>query len=280
MHHGSRTRILYCLSPNSSMTTKELQEYWRNEKRHCRQVKVLFEIPSARIVEKHLSKYVAYKIIIIQTGSFDENKSIIERRYSDFEKLHRNLLKDFNEEMEDMTFPKKNLTGNFTEEIINERKLAFGDYLALLYSIKCIRRSKNFIGFLTRPELEEAYSCLRGGQYTKALELLLEVIALQEKLTSHSPVLIIPTLCAIVVCHKDLENSRGAYEFGEKALLRLQMHCGHRYYIPLLETMITLAYELGKDFVSLQEKLEERKSKKGPLKAVTLKELAVQEYVQ
>uniref|UniRef100_A0A8C0BAX1 Sorting nexin 20 n=1 Tax=Buteo japonicus TaxID=224669 RepID=A0A8C0BAX1_9AVES len=84
------------LSPNSSMTTKELQEYWRNEKRQCRQVKLLFEIPSTRIVEHHLSKYVMYKIIILQTGSFDSNKSVIERRYSDFEKLHRNLLEEFN----------------------------------------------------------------------------------------------------------------------------------------------------------------------------------------
>ncbi|KAJ7311846.1 hypothetical protein JRQ81_006159 [Phrynocephalus forsythii] len=45
-------------SPNSSMTTKELQEYWRNEKRSCRDIKVLFEIPSARIVDKPFSKYV------------------------------------------------------------------------------------------------------------------------------------------------------------------------------------------------------------------------------
>uniref|UniRef100_A0A670YWX7 Sorting nexin 20 n=1 Tax=Pseudonaja textilis TaxID=8673 RepID=A0A670YWX7_PSETE len=75
-------------NPNSSMTTKELQEYWRKEKQNCREVKVLFEIPSAKIVEKAFSKYVKYQIIIIQTGSFDSNVSMIERRYSDFEKLH------------------------------------------------------------------------------------------------------------------------------------------------------------------------------------------------
>ncbi|KAM6253184.1 sorting nexin-20 [Porphyrio hochstetteri] len=269
------------LSPNSSMTTKELQEYWRNEKRQqCRQVKLLFEIPSTRIVEHHLSKYVMYKIIILQTGSFDSNKSVIERRYSDFEKLHRNLLEEFSEEMEDMTFPKKTLTGNFTEEIINERKLAFKDYLRLLYSMKYIRRSKKFIDFLTRPELQEAYGCLRGGQYTRALEILLEVIGLQERLTRGNPASIVPTLCAIVVCHKDLENPASAFEYGEKALSRLRTHSSHRYYIPLLETMITLAYELGKDFLSLQEKLEEWKAKKDPVRVFTLKELAVREYVQ
>uniref|UniRef100_A0A8C8SWY5 Sorting nexin 20 n=1 Tax=Pelusios castaneus TaxID=367368 RepID=A0A8C8SWY5_9SAUR len=269
-----------CPSPNSSMTTKQLQDYWRNEKRRCRQVKLLFEIPSTRIVEHHLSKYVLYKIIIIQTGSFDGNRSVIERRYSDFEKLHKNLLKDFNEEMEDVIFPKKTLTGNFTEEMINERKLAFRDYLGLLYSMKCVRRSKKFFDFLTKPEMEEAYGCLRGGQYTKALEILVQVIALQEKLTKQNPVLIVPTLCAILLCHKDLENPASAYEYGEKALLRLQMHCGHRYYIPLLETMITLAYELGKDFLSLQEKLEASKAKKSQIKVFTLKELAVREYIQ
>jgi len=65
-HKGYNLKYsIYCfldskasLSPNSSMTTKELQEYWRNEKSQCRQVKLLFEIPSTRIVEHHLSKYV------------------------------------------------------------------------------------------------------------------------------------------------------------------------------------------------------------------------------
>ncbi|RMC09084.1 hypothetical protein DUI87_14090 [Hirundo rustica rustica] len=231
------------------MTTKELQEYWRNEKRQCKQIKLLFEIPSTRIVEHHLSKYVMYKIIILQTGSFDSNKSVIERR-------------------------------NFTEEIINERKLAFKDYLRLLYSMKYIRRSKKFIDFLTRPELQEAYGCLRGGQYTKALEILLEVVGLQERLTRGNPAAIVPTLCAIVVCHKDLENAASAFEYGEKALSRLRVHTSHRYYIPLLDTMITLAYELGKDFLSLQEKLEEWKTKKDPVRVFTLKELAVREYVR
>ncbi|NXO03871.1 SNX20 protein, partial [Rhinopomastus cyanomelas] len=268
------------LSPNSSMTTKELQEYWKNEKRQCRQAKLLFEITSTRIVEHHLSKYVMYKIIILQTGSFDSNKSVIERRYSDFEKLHRNLLEEFSEEMEDVTFPRKTITGNFTEEIINERKLAFKDYLRLLYSMKCIRRSKRFIDFLTRPELQEAYGCLRGGHYSKALEILLEVIGLQERLTRGNPVSIVPTLCAIVVCHKDLDNTASAFEYGEKALACLRVHTSHRYYIPLLETMITLAYELGKDFLSLQEKLEEWKARKDPIRLFTLKELAVREYVQ
>ncbi|XP_072836711.2 sorting nexin-20 isoform X1 [Pogona vitticeps] len=266
-------------SPNSSMTTKELQEYWRNEKRNCREVKVLFEISSARIVDKPFSKYVMYQIIIVQTGSFDSNRSVIERRYSDFERLHTNLLKEFYDEMEDVLFPKKSLTGNFTDDIILERKLAFQDYLRLLYSMEYIRTSRIFIDFLVRAELEEGYSCLRGGQYAKALQVFLDVVVLQEKLTKHRPVLVVPTLCAILVCHKDLEDARSAYEFGEKALMRLEKHPSHRYYMPLLETMLSLAYELGKDFVSFQDKIDERKARKQQNKMVTLKELAVLEYI-
>ena len=45
-------------SPNSSMTTGELQEYWRKEKRCWRRVKLLFEVASARIEERKVSKFV------------------------------------------------------------------------------------------------------------------------------------------------------------------------------------------------------------------------------
>uniref|UniRef100_A0A8C8WTL8 Sorting nexin 20 n=1 Tax=Panthera leo TaxID=9689 RepID=A0A8C8WTL8_PANLE len=45
-------------SPNSSMTTGELQEYWRKEKRGWRRVKLLFEVASARIEERKVSKFV------------------------------------------------------------------------------------------------------------------------------------------------------------------------------------------------------------------------------
>ncbi|VCX04188.1 unnamed protein product, partial [Gulo gulo] len=193
-------------SPNSSMTTGELQEYWRKEKRCWKRVKLLFEVASARIEERKVSKFVMYQIVVIQTGSFDSNKAVLERRYSDFETLQKNLLKTFREEIEDIAFPKKHLVGNFTEEMISERKLAFKEYLTLLYAIRCVRRSREFIDFLTRPELREAFGCLRGGQYGRALDILVRVVPLQEKLTAHCPVMVVPALCAMLVCHRDLER--------------------------------------------------------------------------
>ncbi|XP_022374438.1 sorting nexin-20 isoform X1 [Enhydra lutris kenyoni] len=266
-------------SPNSSMTTGELQEYWRKEKRCWRRVKLLFEVASARIEERKVSKFVMYQIVVIQTGSFDSNKAVLERRYSDFEMLQKNLLKTFREEIEDIAFPKKHLVGNFTEEMISERKLAFKEYLTLLYAIRCVRRSREFIDFLTRPELREAFGCLRGGQYGRALDILVRVVPLQEKLTAHCPVMMVPALCAMLVCHRDLERPAEAFAAGERALQCLQAREGHRYYAPLLDAMICLAYALGKDFVSLQEKLQESQLRQPSPWGFTLKELTVREYL-
>ncbi|KAM4614262.1 sorting nexin-20 [Discoglossus pictus] len=268
--------------PHHLMTTRELQLYWKEERRHRKPVKLLFEIQSTRIAEDFLSKYVMYKIVIIQTGSFDESKVSIERRYSEFEKLHRNLLKDFKDEMEDIIFPKKVLMGNLTEEMISKRILSLKDYLSELNAIKCIRKSKKYIDFFINPEFEEGYSCLRGGQYGKALEIFQNVVQLQEKLTKHCPVVMVASICALVVCHKDLENSEEAYKMGLKALALIEKHPGHKYYVPLLDTMVTLAYKLGKDFVSLQKKLVDGENIMRScleFKIVSLKELVVQECV-
>lgn len=220
-----------------------------------------------------------YQVVVIQTGSFDSNKAILGRRYSDFQALQKNLLQTFREEIEDVPFPKKHLVGNFTQEMILERKLAFKEYLSLLYSIRCVRRSREFIDFLTRPELKEAFGCLRAGQYTKALDILVHVMPLLQKLTGHWPVAVVPALCATLVCHRELERPLEAFAAGERALERLHAREGHRYYAPLLEAMIRLAYALGKDFVSLQERLEDCQLRRPTARGFTLKELAVREYL-
>uniref|UniRef100_A0A803J5S4 PX domain-containing protein n=1 Tax=Xenopus tropicalis TaxID=8364 RepID=A0A803J5S4_XENTR len=194
------------------MTTRELQMYWKKEKHSSKPDTLLFEIQSARIAEDFLSKFVVYQIVIIRTGSFDENNVFIERRYSDFEKLHRTLLKEFKEEMEDVVFPKKVLIGNFTTDMISKRMLCLKNYLDELYAIKYIRWSKIYIDFFLDPELDEGYSCLRGGQYKKATEIFQQIVCLQEKLIQHCSILIVPPLCALVVCHKDLEDLQKAYE--------------------------------------------------------------------
>ncbi|KAM3920047.1 sorting nexin-20 [Leptodactylus fuscus] len=277
------------VSGNSSMrdhhlmTTGELQLYWNKEKHKGKPVKLLFQIQSTRIAEDFLSKFVMYQIVIIKTGSFDEKKAFIERRYSDFERLHRSLLKDFNEEMEDVVFPKKVLMGNLTEEMISKRMVALKDYLEELYAIRCVRKSQKYIEFFIEPEMEEGYCCIRGGQYSTALSIFQQVVYLQEKLVEHCPTLLVPSLCALVVCHKDMNQSEMAYEVGMKAIELLEKHTMHRYYVPLLDTLISLAYKIGKDYMTLREKLqvnEMKVSRTFDFEMLTLKELVVQEYVK
>ncbi|CAH6816570.1 sorting nexin-20 [Phodopus roborovskii] len=266
-------------SSNSSMTTRELQEHWQKEKSRWRHVKLLFEIASARIEERRVSKFVMYQVVVIQTGSFDSNKAVVERRYSDFERLQKALLKRFGPELEDVAFPRKRLTGNLSAETICERRLELRDYLRLLNAVRAVRRSREFADFLTRPELREAFGCLRAGQYARALDLLGRVLPLQEKLTAHCPSATVPALCAMLVCLRDLERPAEAFAVGERALQRLRARESHRYYAPLLDAMVRLAYALGKDFASLQSRLDDSQLRRPTHRGFTLKELTVREYL-
>ncbi|KAM5263392.1 sorting nexin-20 [Ctenodactylus gundi] len=264
---------------NSSMTTRELQEYWRGEKGHWKPVKLLFEIASARIEQRRVSKYVMYEIVVVQTGSFDSHRAVLERRYSDFAELQKSLLRTYPEEIEDVAFPRKRLAGNFSEETIRERRLLLREYLGQLYAIRCVRRSRELLDFLTRPELREAFGCLRAGQYARALDTLLRAGPLLEKLTPHCPAAMVPALGAVLVCQRELERPAEAFAAGERALRRLQAREGHRYYAPLLDAMVRLARALGRDCAPLQARLEESQLRRPGQRGVTLKELTVQEYL-
>lgn len=261
------------------MTTRELQEYWRSQKGSWKPVKLLFEIASARIEEGTLSRFVMYQIVVIQTGSFDSTRAVLERRYSDFQRLQRGLARAFPEEMEDVAFPPRQLLGSLAPGPVAARARALGDYLRQLHGLRCARRSRELLDFLTRPELREAFGCLRAGQYPRALDALGRALPLLERLTRHCPAAAVPALCAALLCHRELERPLAAFAAGERALERLRGREGHRYYAPLLDAMVRLAYALGRDFVSLQERLEACQLRRPGPRGLTLKELAVREYL-
>uniref|UniRef100_A0AAY5K8N9 PX domain-containing protein n=1 Tax=Esox lucius TaxID=8010 RepID=A0AAY5K8N9_ESOLU len=277
----SRQQDVQCPGPSSScMTTKELQQHWRAVKQRLKPVKLLFEIPSSRIVEQLHSKYVVYRIVVIRSGSYDSHRVSVERRYSDFVRLHQQLIEDFSEELEEVTLPRKFLTGNFHPENIWERRLALRDYLAQLYNVRCARHSGHFLDFFTDPEQRQAHSLLRAGQFEPAVVLLEKVLELQEKLGGwQSPALLVPTLCALTVCHRDLEQPEEAFTAGHKALPVVRRYGLKRYRGPLLEMMVDLGYHLGRPVAQLQEELVQVKDKeRGLVSFFSLKELVVQEF--
>ncbi|XP_064169461.1 sorting nexin-20 [Anguilla rostrata] len=267
------------ISPSSAMTTKELQDYWHGVKSERTTFKLLFEIPSTRTVEHGLSRYVVYQIVVLKSGSYDSKRVSVERRYSDFERLHLQLLQDFSEELEEVTLPRKRVTGNFAEENIAERREAFKDYLARLYAVRAVRRCALFQDFFTEPELKRAHGCLCGGQYSRALELLLPALDLQEKLAQHCPALTVPTLCAVTVCQRDLDDAAAAFATGQRALPLVRRYGVRKYRCPLLALLVDLGFQLGLPVAALQEELcRVTDAQRGPVSLLSLKELVVQEF--
>lgn len=216
---------------------------------------------------------------MIKSGSYDPKRVSTERRYSDFERLHLELLQDFSEELEEVTLPRKRMTGNFAEEHIVERCVAFKDYLSQLYAIRAIRRSTPFLDFFTQQELKKAHSCLCGGQYSWALDLLLPALDLQEKLAQHSPAMMVPTLCAVMVCQRDLDDPAIAFATGQRALPLVRRYGLRKYRCPLLALMVDLGFQLGQPVAVLQEELRRVKdAQRGLVSLLSLKELVVQEF--
>ncbi|XP_056242312.1 sorting nexin-20 isoform X2 [Seriola aureovittata] len=231
----------------SSLTTKELQQNLRAVKQRQRLVRLMFEIPSTRIVDRALSKYV----------------------------------EEFGEELEEVLLPRKLLTGNFSPDIISERRLALQDYLAKLYSVRCARHSPHFPTFFTEQEQRRAHSLLRAGQFQAALQQLQVVLEIQEKLLPwQSPTLIVPTVCALAVCYRDLEQPEQAFAAAQRALPPVRRYGLKRYRASLLDLLVDLGYELGRPVAQIQDELTAlRDAERGEVTSRSLKELVVQEFV-
>lgn len=264
----------------SSLTTKELQQNWRAVKQRERPVRLLFEIPSTRIIEHVLSKYVVYEVVVMRSGSFDSHRVSVERRYSDFSRFHHKLLEEFNEEMEEVVLPRKLLSGNFSPEIISERRLALQDYLAKLYAVRCVRRSPHFPKFFTEQEQKRAHGLLRAGQFKLAVEQLQTVLEVEEKLLPwQKPTLIVPTLSALAVCFRDLEEPEQAFAAAQRALPPVRRYGLKHYRAALLDLLVDLGYRLGRPVAQLQEELTVlRDAERGEVSSRSLKELVVNDF--
>ncbi|XP_062419047.1 sorting nexin-20 isoform X2 [Pungitius pungitius] len=260
----------------SSLTTKELQQNLKAVKKNNQLVKLVFEIPSTRIIEEVLSKYVVYEVVVMRSGSFDSRRVSVERRYSDFLRLHRDLLEEFQEELEDVVLPRKLLSGNFCPEAIGGRRLALQDYLAALYAARCVRRSPHFHRFLTQPEQRRAHGLLRAGRFLLAVQLLQDVLEIEEKLLPwQNPTLTVPTLSALAVCYRDLKEPERAFAAAQRALPPTRRYGLDRYRASLLQLLVDSGYELGRPVAQLQEELTLLRERG---EVTSLKELVVHEF--
>lgn len=93
-----------------------------------------------------------------------------------------------------------------------------------------------------------------------------------------APALLVPVLCAMLVCHRGLDRPAEAFAGRGAGPAACKAREGHRYYARCW-TMARLAYLLGKDFASPQKRLRRASSGKPAPPGFTLKELTVQEYL-
>uniref|UniRef100_A0A1A8LJ02 Sorting nexin 20 n=2 Tax=Nothobranchius TaxID=28779 RepID=A0A1A8LJ02_9TELE len=265
----------------SSLTTSELRQNWKQLKSREIPVRLLFQVPSSRVVQEPLRKHVVYRVVVMRSGSFDSHQVWVERRYRDFSCFHQQLLEEFEEELEDLVLPRKLLTGNFSPENISERRLALQDYLAQLFSTRCVRHSPHFSKFFTEPELKQAHTLLRSGQFTLAVELLQTVLEIQEKLVPwQKPTLTVPTLSALAVCYRDLDEPERAFGNAHRALPAARRYGLQQYRAALLELLLELGYQLGRPVAQLQDELTAlRDAERGKVSSRSLKEVVIYEFL-
>lgn len=268
------------MTGGSTLTTKELQENLTEEKRKQRPVRLLFEVSSAQILQDSLKKHVVYTVVVMRSGSFDAQRVALQRRYSDFWLLHQQLQQEV-EEVEEVALPPKLLTGNFSPDGIQGRRLALQDYLGQLFSVRAVRHSPRFAAFFTEAEQRRAHSLLRGGRFEAAAEQLRAVLEIQKKLLPwQNASATVPTLSAIAVCHRDLDEPERAFGAAQGALPAARRYNLRSHRVALLEALVDLGYQLGRPVAHLQEELVSlRDQDRGHVSSLSLKEMVVREFL-
>ena len=129
------------------------------------------------------------------------------------------------------------------------------------------------------PDLREASMYIRGGKFRDALNLLINALHLQQKLSDdiHE---IIATLGSIVAADIAIDNTEEAEKYAVAAIELIEHEVGNSYLIPLINTAIELRWRLGKDKRVLEEKLKDVKVKSGvEMENIqTLRQLACSRY--
>lgn len=208
---------------------------------------------------KYFFTFQIYRILLTKSSIVDPHPVVIERRYSDFQQLHVDLHQHFAQHMDQISFPKKRLFGNFTPKTIAKRSRAFEQYLTHLYSLDEIRFSQTFLEFFYLSDLKEAYNCMLDLEYEKAISCFQKVLLIQEKVLGYLNMMIGETLCALVACFQTVEDNAMALKYGRQALKCLAKYEESKYYLPLLQSFVHLCWKMGEDKEKLEKKLNQKR---------------------
>ena len=195
--------------------------------------------------------------MLTRSGVVDDAPCLIQRRYSDFEKLYVGLKKQYPHIMDQVAFPRKHFRGNFTPETIARRSRSFEQILGHLYLIDTIRFCNLFKEFFYAQDLKDAYGHLSEGSYFKAVSLFLKVIPAQERIMGEYSEDVGATLCSVTVCYRKLDEKELALRYGLSGLKCLKNSKNIALYISLLSSCVHLSWVLGREKQTLETKLFE-----------------------
>ncbi|XP_027414209.1 sorting nexin-21 [Bos indicus x Bos taurus] len=265
----------------SQLLTRQLQDFWKKSRNTLVPQRLLFEVTNATVVKDPPSKYVLYTLAVMGPGPPDSQPAQISRRYSDFERLHRNLQRQFRGPMASISFPRKRLRRNFTAETIARRSRAFEQFLGHLQAVPELRHTADLQDFFVLPELRRAQSLTCTGLYREALALWANAWQLQAQLgVPCGPDRRLLTLAGLAVCHQELEDASEARACCERALQLLGAESPHPLLAPFLEAHVRLSWRLGLDKRHSEARLQAlQEAGLTPTPPPSLKELLIKEVL-
>lgn len=229
-----------------------------------------FEVQFARIISENPAtealanskKYVVYDVTCKQdTQSLhDPNPVTIERRYTDFLKLFEALKKTYPQFMMNLDFPKKKIMGNFTNELISQRALAFENFLDYILGVNSLKESEAFLSFLQDEELIKACRLCDERRNEIAVPILENIFQFVNKvfMDKSKPVLLL--LCRLVAaCTTSPIPHPLSEKYIEIAIRRFDHVSDVELlvlYCPLLNAASYLFWQKGIDDTSIKGRLE------------------------
>ncbi|CAH4006045.1 unnamed protein product [Pieris brassicae] len=220
------------------------------------------EIVSSRTVEgvDKENKFVAYMVQARQSRIIDPEPANAERRYTHFLELYNGLKKEYPASLNNISFPRKILVGNFDPSLISSRCAGFEVLLNLIANESRLRDSMAAIAFFQDVELNEARRLIGEEKYDQAFSVLETSFKLLSKVYTDRSRVVLSALCRIVAC---AGCSGGALagpveRWAQLALRRYEAVSDSDLllmYIPLLHTCISIWEILGRDKSKLVEEL-------------------------
>lgn len=240
--------------------------------------KPTFSVMSAKTMKDGHKKFVLYTIAINRNIGTDTSQATIEKRYSDFLNLHKQLLKLFPQVMEQVYFPRKVFTGNFRHQFIAERSRAFEQYLSHIFANEDIRMSTPYQDFFYAMDIRRAYKYMSEGKFQEAIPLLQNASHLQAKLLGEEYPDTVVTFCALVVAYMSIEEGEAhALGYAEAAFRIIREAQSSPFKIPLIQTLIGVRWRLNKEKRDLETLLATYvRPGIGPVDMPTLEDLVMQ----